>query len=247
MRSASAKAATKEELEAQIFEASKITEKSMLAKEDEVFFQKSPEVRQKVDMNCSLCNELLPFSNSSSHQISCPFRSITCPNFGVGCNESSIPLNRIQFHLEEECFAEKLKQEMICRSLNRNKLVQCSTCGYQVELRLWKRHERELCENRLVPCKNSHLGCSTLVPLNERHLHESIDESYERCCIYFSGHGSFMKIEESDIVPPWSAEVSSSYLGIITTFFSLLAALLVLDLPTFASGVSLISPFPVGI
>lgn len=207
LKAASEKAAIKEELDAQITEAAKITVKPVIVKEEDVT-HRSPEVRSKVEAHCPLCNELLSSSSINTHPLLCPFRPISCPNFGIGCNQKAIPLCRVQMHLKEECPAEKAKQEMIDRSFKRNDLIQCSTCGYQVELRSWKRHEQDLCENRLVPCKNSHLGCGVLVPLNERHLHESIDENYDRCCVYFSGHGSFMQIEESDVLAPWTAEVS---------------------------------------
>ncbi len=158
---------------------------------------------------CPQCGEGVKEIQLAIHMVEkCNFRPIACPNYGVGCNQKAIPLNNMHFHLLNDCAAERFKDEMIQRSKKRKEYIQCATCGYQVELSKFRKHERELCENRLVPCRNHHLGCSVLVPANEREIHEKIAENYERFCLYFSGHGSYIHIQESDILAPWTAEVS---------------------------------------
>lgn len=201
--------AKKKELEAQLLEAEKL-EMQFISKEP--FSAKESKGEEKENsapkvLICPQCGEGVKESLLSIHMKErCFFRPISCPNYGVGCNEIAIPLNNIEMHLLHECKAEKLKEEMIVKSKKRDEYIQCSTCGYQVELRNWKKHERELCENRLVQCKNHVLGCSVMVPMSERDLHELIDENYERFCLYFSGHGSYVHVLESDIACPWTAE-----------------------------------------
>jgi hypothetical protein len=54
------------------------------------------------------------------------------------------------------------------------------------------RHVRERCVNRLVPCKNAHLGCRVLVRLLEKHKHEFVDgrrSAQIRTCLYMGGQG----------------------------------------------------------
>jgi DNA-directed RNA polymerase subunit M/transcription elongation factor TFIIS len=202
--------AKKEELESQILQSYKIARQvpSTLDESNKEISGDSKKPQQKVII-CPQCGEGTRESQLSVHmKESCFFRPVACPNYGIGCHETAIPLHNVQLHLIHDCKAEKLKEEMIIKSRKRNVYVQCSTCGYQVELRNWQKHERELCENRLVPCKNHSLGCNVMVPLTERNLHELIDESYERYCLYVSGHGSYIHIQESDIICPWTAEVS---------------------------------------
>ena len=168
-----------------------------------------PLTAEKRVVFCSKCGEGMSESKLQYHTDNlCCCRAISCPNFGHGCKMLQIPLNQLASHLKNDCKAEKYKNELIARSTKRTEFILCSTCGYQLELRMWRKHEQELCENRLVPCKNEHLGCPVLVPLNERHLHESINEAYERHCLYLSGHGCCLHVDESDILYPWTAEVS---------------------------------------
>lgn len=163
--------------------------------------------KEPVVVTCPQCGEAMRESQLPMHMHEiCNFRKIMCPNFGFGCNEKQIPLNGIQDHLLNSCRAEKLKDQLIAKCNSRKELVQCSTCGEQVQLCYFRQHNKEKCPNRLVPCRNHHLGCAVLVPLRERHLHEHIDEGYERFSSYFPGHGSHLLLEETDVVAPWTAE-----------------------------------------
>lgn len=163
--------------------------------------------KEPVVVTCPQCGEAMRESQLVVHmQEICNFRRIMCPNFGFGCNETSIPLNGLQQHLHQVCRAEKIKESLIAKCKERKEFVHCSTCGEEVQLCYFRQHNREKCPNRLVPCRNHHLGCAVLVPLRERHLHEQIDEGYERFSTYFPGHGSYMLLEETDIVAPWTAE-----------------------------------------
>mgnify|MGYP001810524099 CR=1 FL=1 len=74
-------------------------------------------------------------------------------------------------------------------------------------LKDWRKHEHEDCENRLVPCKNHNIGCQVMVPKRERALHEHLQEDYARHCLYMSGHGTYLNINENDIVYPWTVEM----------------------------------------
>ncbi len=156
---------------------------------------------------CSDCGEAMRESQLTWHlKDSCSFRKIMCPNFGCGCNAMDIPLLKIREHLATDCKAEKLKEKFIKQCKDRLEHVMCSTCGEQVQLCYFRQHNREKCPNRLVPCRNHHLGCPILVPLRERHLHEHVDENYERYSVYFPGHGAYLNVSENDVVEPWTAE-----------------------------------------
>jgi hypothetical protein len=71
-----------------------------------------------------------------------------------------------------------------------------------------RKHERELCSNRRVHCRNHPLGCNVMVRLKERAQHERVDGTRaERTALYMPGHGAHMAIREADIACPWTAEV----------------------------------------
>ena len=74
----------------------------------------------------------------------------------------------LEAHLLHDCEAEKHKYAMIEKSNMRQEVMICSSCGKNVILRALRYHEQCLCENRLVNCRNAHLGCPVLIPLAER-------------------------------------------------------------------------------
>lgn len=160
---------------------------------------------------CQLCGEGVKESALYVHSNEkCPFRKVICPNYGQGCNEKEVPFIEMNNHLKSDCNAEKWKEKLIANSKRRQMPLQCSTCGDFVPLSKWRRHENELCGNRLVPCRNQHLGCAVMVPLAERAMHELVAEDYQRFSLYLPGHGMHLAIEENDIACPWTAEVRTT-------------------------------------
>lgn len=157
---------------------------------------------------CDQCGESVKTSKLPLHMSDyCNFRPVLCPNYGVGCNNLAVSLAHLQNHLLNECEAERIKARMIANSDQRREIIVCPTCGKNVMLGNLRQHETEKCENRLVQCRNSHLGCPVLIPMIERHLHENVDENYERSAIYFGGHCSRISLDEGDISGPWTTEV----------------------------------------
>eukprot|EP01031_Cornospumella_fuschlensis_P030430 gene30430-36771_t len=157
---------------------------------------------------CPDCTESMRESALPHHLIDdCRCRRVMCPNFGFGCKEQAIPLAALQDHIAQHCNAEKHRQQMYMKSRHRFEKLQCSTCGDMVMLKDWRKHEHEDCENRLVPCKNHNIGCQVMVPKRERALHEHLQEDYARHCLYMSGHGTYLNINENDIVYPWTVEM----------------------------------------
>ncbi len=76
-----------------------------------------------------------------------------------------------------------------------------------------RKHERELCPNRRVPCRNHALGCTVMVRLRERALHELVDGNKAlRPALYLPSHGAHLAIREDDIPCPWTAEVQCDVL-----------------------------------
>lgn len=66
--------------------------------------------------------------------------------------------------------------------------VECPGCGEVVELLKLPRHQREDCENRLVPCKNFEYGCSCMVRVRDRARHEDASALLRpRPCLWFGG------------------------------------------------------------
>jgi hypothetical protein len=173
---------------------------------------KSKSTKEPMIAVCPECGEAMRESQLSTHRReSCPSRCVMCPNFGLGCNERKIPLHLIRDHLAKDCHAELLKTQLVGQCYARHAEVMCSTCGEQVELRHLRQHDIEKCPNRLVHCRNHHLGCPVMVPLRERHLHEQINENYERFCMFFPGHGGCLQLNESDVLEPWTVEVKLLY------------------------------------
>jgi len=73
-----------------------------------------------------------------------------------------------------------------------------------------RKHERELCGNRRVHCRNHALGCGVMVRMKDRALHEYVDGNKAvRTALYLPSHGAHLAIGEDDLVCPWTAEVSS--------------------------------------
>lgn len=167
------------------------------------------EVKEPSFSLCEQCGESVKTSKLPLHVSEhCNFRPVLCPNYGVGCNNLAVSLADLQNHLLHECEAEKIKAKMIANSDHRTEIIVCPTCGKNVALGNLRHHETEKCENRLVQCRNSHLGCLVLIPMIERHLHENVDENYERSAIFFGGHCSRVSLDEGDISGPWTSEVS---------------------------------------
>lgn len=189
-------------------EAAKLAQQRPASPSMEEGVTPAEEVKTPAVAVCSQCGEGVRESQLALHMAkTCHFREIMCPNYGSGCRETNIPFAMMNQHLQKHCPAERLRETLIAKSRQRQELVQCSTCGEMVSLAHWRRHERELCPNRLVPCRNHHLGCPCMIPMRERHLHEHIDEQYERFTLFMPGHGSHLAIDEGDITSPWTAEV----------------------------------------
>lgn len=71
-----------------------------------------------------------------------------------------------------------------------------------------RKHERELCSNRRVRCRNHALGCGVMVRLKDRAQHERVDTSKAvRSALYLPGHGAHLAVGEDDVPCPWTAEV----------------------------------------
>jgi hypothetical protein len=71
-----------------------------------------------------------------------------------------------------------------------------------------RKHDREHCTNRKVPCRNHPLGCAVMVRMKDRALHEHVDnERAVRTALYMSGHGAHLSVQEDDLPCPWTAEV----------------------------------------
>lgn len=159
-------------------------------------------------VECPLCASNIRESQLLIHcKEECNNRLIMCPNYGFGCYLNNIPFSAVKDHILNECPAEKQREEMCARSHHRNTLILCASCGEKVSVRGYRQHELKECINRLVPCKNQHLGCQVLVPLKDRRKHEYVDEHFARYSLYLCGHGSYLHLAETDIACPWTAEV----------------------------------------
>ncbi len=88
-------------------------------------------------------------------------------------------------------------------------LMKCPACGELVPLMYLRKHERELCGNRRVHCRNHALGCGVMVRMKDRALHEHVDGSKAvRSALYLPSHGAHLAVKEDDLPCPWTAEVS---------------------------------------
>ncbi len=168
--------------------------------------EKEPELPQFVV--CPQCSESVKNSQLVPHlKEKCSMRKIMCPNIHSGCDQRLIPLSLLQHHLQFNCRAEQLRDEMIARSKVRYEPMQCTACGEFVPAMLLRKHEVERCENRRVPCRNQCLGCNVMVRLRERDLHEQVDGKRQlRYALYLGSHGAHLAIQEDDIPCPWTAE-----------------------------------------
>lgn len=89
--------------------------------------------------------------------------------------------------------------------------MKCPACGELVPLMYLRKHERELCGNRRVRCRNHALGCGVMVRLKDRALHEHVDGNKAvRSALYLPSHGAHLAIGEDDQPCPWTAEVSKT-------------------------------------
>ena len=76
--------------------------------------------------------------------------------------------------------------------------MKCPACGELVPLMYLRKHERELCGNRRVRCRNHALGCGVMVRLKDRALHEHVDGNKAvRSALYLPSHGAHLAIGES--------------------------------------------------
>ena len=124
----------------------------------------------------------------------CSGRMVGCPNRQFGCKEI-VSVAKIHQHIHVQCIYEKFKDELIKRSKQRREMVKCSGCGkFQMFMKL-KEHEIQECENRKVPCRNWHLGCTVQVRERDRAIHEDATlDNTMRSCIYFGGGAARMEI-----------------------------------------------------
>lgn len=156
---------------------------------------------------CPQCGEAMKQSLLTPHlSKQCIRRPIMCPNLHFGCPERAVPLQDLHAHLRN-CVVELNRDQMVARAQQRREPIQCPNCGQIMQLYELRKHERESCPNRLVPCRNHHLGCNVRVRLGERHQHELVDgQKHARIALYLRGHGSHLGIEEDDLASPWTAE-----------------------------------------
>ena len=102
---------------------------------------------------------------------------------------------------------EKLKNDMIAKAEARCVLVKCIGCGQSFEVKHLANHEINDCVQRKVPCRNSHLGCETMVRAKDRHKHEEVDGKAKiRYSLYLSGEATYLDLSEDDIRCPWTCE-----------------------------------------
>lgn len=156
---------------------------------------------------CPLCEESFPSSKSDTHKDLCQARIVFCPNRSYGCSVG-VKFSGIRCHLLNECIAERRKIELIERCNKRKELVRCVGCGDLFPLRDLRHHEEHDCHNRKVPCRNAHLGCPVVLRASMRKAHEEVDNlrARTRYCLYLSGAGAHIALNEDDIVAPWTAE-----------------------------------------
>eukprot|EP01039_Chlorochromonas_danica_P003053 gene3053-3333_t len=170
--------------------------------------QQQEQEEEEVLVTCQDCQQRLRPRLMDEHRRSeCPSRKMICPNYDQGCPEINIPYHQLNDHLRYHCIVLQNKEKMLIRCKQRLEKIQCATCGEWLAVKDWSKHEREDCVNHLVHCKNYPFGCQVMIPYQERSLHECIEESYCRQGLYFNGFGSYLKINESDILPPWSVEL----------------------------------------
>lgn len=224
---------------------------------------------------CPKCSESMRQSQLSLHLDKlCSRRRVMCPNYHNGCKQGLVPLFLLQTHLKSECAAEKHRDKMIAKAAQRRgkkiqknyvflyflvhstdhrlsclslELMKCPACGELVPLMYLRKHERELCGNRRVHCRNHALGCGVMVRVKDRALHEQVDGSKAvRSALYLPSHGTHLAVREDDLPCPWTAEVSEPQLQFLTLllFFNALPHyflcscqfITVLDLPTARQG-----------
>lgn len=158
-------------------------------------------------VQCEACQEVLRPSQMFFHKDSeCPARYILCINRSLGCREK-VRLNELREHLQTDCVVERHKEEMLARCRLRAEPVVCTGCGKSVPLKDFRKHDREYCENKYVPCRNHILGCQVMVRARDRAKHEYVDGSFkQRACLYLAGGDTHLAIGEDDATGPWTAE-----------------------------------------
>ena len=167
----------------------------------------SPEEKVITKFPCESCGYFIEGNNMSQHMIStCPMRLIYCPNVEGGC-QMKVSYALLENHIKHECVVEKFKNELIAKAALRCAPVKCIGCGKTFQIKNLSKHESNECVNRKVPCRNAHLGCTTMVRSKDRARHEEVDgKSKIRYCLYLSGEGSYLDLSEDDLRCPWTAE-----------------------------------------
>ena len=152
------------------------------------------EVEVRMPDKCPDCEEEMKPTRLRAHLLSfCPYRIVYCTNRPMGCKDE-LPLALLQLHLQTECKIEIKKDEMVQKS-NNKELFLCPGCSLEIPMTRYKRHQKDSCINRKVPCKNCKLGCRVMVRPNERERHEFVDSSAGggvRSCLYLAGQGSHL-------------------------------------------------------
>lgn len=122
-------------------------------------------------------------------------------------------------HVESECVVTLERDKLASISRAKNKLVTCRECGEDVMIRHQRKHDSDICSNRIVPCRNAVQGCTAKLRLRDRHLHEKASSIISsRSCLFFDATASLFPISDvvqlnkkggidnANIVPPWTAE-----------------------------------------
>eukprot|EP00592_Proboscia_alata_P010517 CAMPEP_0194364156 /NCGR_PEP_ID=MMETSP0174-20130528/12063_1 /TAXON_ID=216777 /ORGANISM="Proboscia alata, Strain PI-D3" /LENGTH=730 /DNA_ID=CAMNT_0039138031 /DNA_START=26 /DNA_END=2215 /DNA_ORIENTATION=+ len=114
-----------------------------------------------------------------------------------------------EFNEVHEIHYDPLREERAERSRERRlRFDPCPDCGQQISIMSLKKHLSTTCPNRRVPCRNWELGCSKMVPLQDRARHENVDELLRpRSALALNGEESgCIELNCEDICPPWTAE-----------------------------------------
>jgi hypothetical protein len=171
---------------------------------------------------CERCNLPLTCPKERHDREMCPLRIISCPNKSFGCLERII-LSDTSKHLRETCVYEKRRCVLAETSRQRNEFISCPGCNADVQIRMMKVHDTEECPHRKVSCRNAFLGCTSMIRVNERELHEEVDTAIQipRRCLYLAGGGTNLGIQEAtdlcsggahillgenELVAPWTVE-----------------------------------------
>ena len=163
---------------------------------------------RKPTEKCPACHENVAARDFRSHVAEgCPMRVVDCPNKKLGCGER-IKAAEIGLHLRNACGVQIDRSERASRHESRQRLVQCSACGYMVVLQHLLHHQRTKCPDRRVPCKHWEVGCPAVLRLSKMENHLKVDRLLDpRSCLVFDGGRAYIVLEEEDRKPPWTVEM----------------------------------------